>query len=243
MSSKLRHFPTLRGQRGFTMIEVIVMASVMTVGILATMLVANATLQTSDTNERRVAATNLAREGVELVRAARDSNWQAYSRELDANDPPDEESRQKWDCYATTPAQAQSDPPECDPAVRFSNNTGTGTSAVSYIVYPNVGNGVPYFVRNDAGNASETKQNIYLICQGTGSAPPVYRPTAGTACPSGTPYYRRVTVERGKNLGGGQYSILVRSYVTWPDRADDPDDQNDGPVMIEEYLTDWRKFR
>ena len=225
-------------QRGFTMIEVIVMASVMTVGILSTLLVANATLQTSNTNEWRVAATNLAREGVELVRAARDSNWQAYSRELDAGDPADEVSRQKWDCYATTPEQSQSDPPECDPSARFSHNA----QATNYVAYPNVGNGVPYFVKNTGGTSDETKQAVYLICQGTGSTPPVYRPTAGTSCPSGTPFYRRVTVQRAKNLGNGQYTIVVRSYVTWPDREDDSDDQNDGPLMIEEYLTDWRKF-
>ncbi len=232
MSSKLGKLRrSVRDQRGFTMVEVIVMASVMTVGILSTMLVANATLQTSDTNERKVAATNLAREGVELVRAARDSNWQAYSREFDTNDPPDEESRQKWDCYATTANQSKSDPPECDPAVRFSSNA----SPVNYIVYPNVGNGVPYFVRNTSGAAGQTKQNVYLICQGTGSAPPVYRPATGTSCPVGPPLYRRVTVQRAKNQGNGQYSILVRSYVTWPDN-----DGND--VMIEEYLTDWRKF-
>lgn len=235
MFSRLRWLRSVRSQRGFTMIEVIVMASVMTVGILSTLLVANATLQTSNTNERRVAATNLAREGVELVRAARDSNWQAYSRELDAGDPPDEESRQKWDCYATTDTQAKSDPPECDPAVRFSANT----SPVNYIAYPNVGNGVPYFVRNQNGNPNETRQAAYLICQATGGAPPVYTPAPSGTCTTvtgGGPFFRRVTVQRGKDLGNGQYSILVRSYVTWQDNDSDP-------LVVEEYLTDWRKFR
>jgi type II secretory pathway pseudopilin PulG len=237
MFSNLRR--QLSDQRGFTMIEIIVMASVLTIGILSTLVVANATLQTSDTNERRVAATNLAREGIELVRAARDSNWQAYSRELDAGNPTDEAARQKWDCYATTAAQAQAFPPECDPAVRFSNNA----SAVNYVAYPNVGNGVPYFVQNGGGNPNDTKQSAYLICQGTGSQAPVYTPTPGAGCSVGSAFYRRVTVQRGKNLGNGQYSILVRSYVTWPDRVDSPTNPNDGPLMIEEYLTDWRKFQ
>lgn len=227
MSSKRRR--RAGTQRGFTLIEVIVMAAVASVGILATLVVANTTLQTSDTNERRVTGTNLAREGIELVRAARDSNWAYIARQQ--NGEVSNATPGHWDCYVTTAAQATADPPGC--TARFSTNA----IAVNYKTYPNIGNGVPYFVQQ---GVAVTKNNVYLICQGQSPAPPVYAPA--TAAASGNPcgangqgFYRRVTVQRGKDLGGGQYSLLVKSYVTWPDRKA-------GDLVIEEYLTDWRKF-
>ncbi|MSU76354.1 hypothetical protein EXS54_02720 [Patescibacteria group bacterium] len=245
----VRRTPGLRQQRGFTLIEIIVMASVATVGLLAILVVANTVLRASDSNENRVAATNLAREGIELVRGARDSNWQTYGRQQAAGATT---NLQGWDCYVSTPEQAQSNPPGCGSlgTTRF----GSSTSPVNFVAYPNVGNGVPYFVvnsvvnssgtasttkDNSSGTASTTKDNAYLICQGQGSNLPVYVPTAaasGNPCPGTTePYYRRVTVQRGKDLDGGNYNILVKSYVTWPDNKG-------SDVVIEEYLTDWRKF-
>lgn len=237
------------GQRGFTLVEVIVMASIATVGVLSTLVVANATLQTSKTNERRVTATNLAREGIELVRAARDSNWQARDRQLQVTPAVSASNLQPWDCYAASPAQSTAVTlptlkPGCD--ARFGGTVSApANSAVNYKAYPNVRNGVPYFVAQATG-ATTTKNNTYLICQGSG-ATPIYAPAiadaTGNPCPNdGEPYYRRVTVQRGQNLGGGQYSLLVKSYVTWPERVDSPASATDGDLMIEEYLTDWRRL-
>ncbi len=242
--------PSRRSQRGFTLVEVIVMSAVATIGVLATLVVANVTLQASDTNEKRVAATNLAREGLELVRAARDSNWAAYSRQQDAG-VSNPNQLQPWDCYAGLGNAATVTlgtlKPACDG--RFGGTSSApANTPVNYVAYPTVGNGVPYFVVPTATDANTTKTNTYLICQGQGANPPVYTPTvaaaSGNPCGAngGQPFYRRVTVKRGKALPGGPclpisptYNLLVRSYVTWPDRRGDD-------VLIEEYLTNWRKF-
>lgn len=228
-----------RNQRGFTLVEVIVMGAIATIGVLATLVVADVTLQSSDTNEKRVTATNLAREGVELVRAARDSNWAAHSRQQDAG--VNSNQLQPWDCYAGSAANAATVTlstlkPACD-----GNFGAAGNTPANYVAYPNVGNGVPWFAVPTAADANTTKTATYLICPGRGANPPVYAPTAAAASGNpcgvngGQPFYRRVTVQVGKNLGGNQYNLLVRSYVTWPDRKGDD-------LLIEEYLTDWRKF-
>lgn len=223
-----------RSQAAFTLVEVIVMATVTTVGLLAILVVADRALQTSDANESRVAATNLAREGVELVRAARDSNWQAHGRQVDAGIPA--VNLQAWDCIVRTPDHSASvNPttlkPDCDLPVLTAN-----TNPVSYRAFPNIQNGVPYFEEQGSGT---TKDAVYRICPGQSGAAPVYAPNpaaqTGDPCPGGgITFYRRVTVNRGKQ-DGGTYNLLVRSYVTWSDNKG-------SDVSVEEYLTDWRKF-
>lgn len=224
MSSKRR-------QRGFTLVEVIVMVTVTSVGLLSIMLVADRTVRTSDSNEQRVAGANLAREGIELVRAARDSNWQALSEQEEIAPP--QNQLQAWNCYAENQAQSftvtqSTRKPACDGS--FGSNQ---SSIVNYQAYPNTGNGVPYFA-GASTTATTTKSGTYRLCLNANQVF-IPSPTGGLErCGSGQTFYRRVSVQRGKNLGGGQYNLLVKSYVTW---ADNPA----GDILIEEYLTDWRK--
>ncbi len=64
-----------QNQNGFTLIEVIITLAVFTIGIVASFSLAIANLNSARNNFDRVLATNLAREGIELVRNTRDSNW------------------------------------------------------------------------------------------------------------------------------------------------------------------------
>ncbi len=208
-------------QQGFTLVEVIVMMSIVVIGVLATLSVANLAVRASDANEQRVAAVNLSREGVELVRAIRDSNWAAASEGSGAS---------CWNHYARSPEQAR--------AVPYTNSCsdpiGTPTATAHFVVYPNTGNGMPYMQRVPSAN---TMDPAYRLCRvGT---PELYRPYA-SACPSGQTFFRRVSISVGKDLGTDaddgrrKFSYRIRSYVTWPD--------NDRPeVVVEEYITDWRK--
>lgn len=211
------------GQAGFTLVEVIVMMSVFTIGILGTLAVANLAVRTGVENEQRVVSANLSREGVELVRAIRDSNWAAMSEDTG----PD-----CWDYYRTSAATAGQPFPTpfaCSPRFQsLSNET-------SFTAYPNTGNGMPYLVQQGSTN---TKSAAYRLCQNATTG--VYVPSAAVCGAESGTYYRRVTVQRVKDLGidaddGAQkWSIRVRSYVSWPGRSA-------GDIVTEEYLTDWRK--
>ncbi|MFA6304450.1 MAG: prepilin-type N-terminal cleavage/methylation domain-containing protein [Patescibacteria group bacterium] len=63
--------------RGFTLIEVVVALGVVTTGVIAGMTLTSYNLNISSTSESRLVASNLAREGIEVVRWFRDSNWLA----------------------------------------------------------------------------------------------------------------------------------------------------------------------
>ena len=210
-----------RRQAGFTLVEVIVMMAVLSIGILGTLAVANLAVQSSDRNQRQVIGVNLAREGVELVRAVRDSNWAAMAEETG----PD-----CWDYYPDSQLKAGQPPPgACTP--RFQSLS----AATNFVAYLNTGNGSPYLVQQAS---TVTENAVYRLCP---NAQGTYLPSAQACSSGGRTYYRRVTIQRAKDLGVDdddntrKYSILVRSQVTWPG-------QNAADLVIEEYLTDWRKF-
>lgn len=216
----------LRPQAGFTLIEVVVALAILGIGILGVVATANFSKRASTDNERTVVALNLAREGIESVRTIRDSNWAIQLA------PPAEGGGRAWDCYPQSPSAATSSPFSCN-----GNFTATGPGTFTqFVLYPNLGNGVPYLV---GSNDTQTQRTVYLICTAT-TGEPVYTPTgAALPCPSGSiPYYRRVQVTRGKQLnpagGGTSYSAKVQVFVSWPGRR--------GPdITLEEYLTDWKK--
>ena len=61
--------------QGFTIIEVIIAITVMTVGILGTYLLVSHFYQHTSLSEQRLTAAYLASEGIEIVKNIRDSNW------------------------------------------------------------------------------------------------------------------------------------------------------------------------
>lgn len=62
-------------QFGFTLIEVLVAVSILVVISLGVIQLLVRSKQVADTGREKFVATNLAREGLELVRALRDTNW------------------------------------------------------------------------------------------------------------------------------------------------------------------------
>ncbi len=67
--------PQDSSSRGFTLIEVIVAAAILGVGLIPAFLQANSALTLSDTVKNSLTASYLAQEGVEVMRALRDENW------------------------------------------------------------------------------------------------------------------------------------------------------------------------
>ncbi len=222
---------------GFTLVEVMVAVTILTVGVLATAQVSAVAIKGSNTNEYKVTATNLAREGVELVRNARDSNWQAYAYELqhdqtDQSSPPSKSvhasvytEKELWDCYNI---QASDPPLTC--LGRFS-----APGVKNLVGYLGVSDSSPYFGN---GQVADTGDPRYLVCP-VGS-PPLYRPPPNTASCLGKAFYRRIEIIPSGKSADGTTSFKVVSHVTWDERY-----QKLGPagdIIIEEYLTDWRRF-
>lgn len=83
-------------QQGFTLIELLIAIAVFSIGIMAAFTLALGNWRVDKENYNRVMASNLAREGIELVRYVRDSNW-LY---MDNNQECDiAGSVCKWDSY------------------------------------------------------------------------------------------------------------------------------------------------
>ncbi|KKP90753.1 MAG: hypothetical protein UR94_C0023G0003 [Parcubacteria group bacterium GW2011_GWA2_36_10] len=105
MYNKIKNIFRLRSrQAGFTLLEMLIALSVISVGVMAAFTLSTANLNTAKANYSRVLAANLAREGLEAVRNIRDTNW----LKIQAN----------ADCGATL--------------CTWDNNLDQGTSTISY---------------------------------------------------------------------------------------------------------------
>lgn len=69
------HYSNYKSSGGYTLIEVLITIGVFTVGILGALGFSAANYRNSEDNVDRVKAINLAREGIELIKNVRDSNW------------------------------------------------------------------------------------------------------------------------------------------------------------------------
>lgn len=232
-------------QAGFTIVEVIVALTLFAVGILATVSAANFGLRASASNEKTVTGMNLAREGIEVVRNIRDSNWAVKARGAAG-------TNNTWDCLPlfdpanpTQPGGIRTPVPDCDPSRSYRM---TSASVANYVLYPQLDNGLWSVRQQTAGNPSSTTDEAYRLCQYTGTISdgainkpaPFYTPkntgpTATAPCGESDPgYFRRTVITRARDLGSNQYSVKVTVYVNWPGKTG-------GDLVLEEYLTDWRE--
>lgn len=65
----------LKNKKGFTLMEVMVSFSIITLGLVGAMSLASQNIQAEEINKNTIIATELAQEGLELVRNKRDNNW------------------------------------------------------------------------------------------------------------------------------------------------------------------------
>lgn len=75
-----------RKQNGFSLLEVILVISIVTIGLLGVFSLVAQNIQVQNVNKNYLVASMLAQEGLELVRNIRDTNW--LSRHADANETP-----------------------------------------------------------------------------------------------------------------------------------------------------------
>jgi len=230
-----------RGQAGFTILEVIVAGMVLSIGLLATVSVANRSVTTSTDNQRRIEALNLARQGLELVRNIRDTNWQIMDTQLQVQQAvgtaPTRDATNDWDCFATTSSSATSVPFACDAHFNaVSSNGGPNFGVVSPTLSDNrPADGVAFLVGQ--GNNVQTYNDVYRICQQSDGLASYYVASPGLACTSGGTYYRRIKITRAVTSPAGDVTqrLKVESSVTY-------DANPHGDIRMEEYITNWRKL-
>ncbi|MFA5109734.1 MAG: prepilin-type N-terminal cleavage/methylation domain-containing protein [Patescibacteria group bacterium] len=71
---------------GFTLIEIITVLFVISLGLVGILTLIVQNIQSQDYNKDNLIATQLAQEGIELVRRVRDNNWKALpARDFDYN--------------------------------------------------------------------------------------------------------------------------------------------------------------
>lgn len=73
-------------KNGFTLVEMVITIGVFTVGIMGAFTLALSNLNVVKDNFNRVLASNLAREGLEIIRNTRDSNWLKIDSNVDCDD-------------------------------------------------------------------------------------------------------------------------------------------------------------
>lgn len=71
--------------KAFTLLETLIALAVVSIGIMGAFTLSLANLKTANDNYHRILAANLAREGVELVRNIRDSNWLKIDNNVDCD--------------------------------------------------------------------------------------------------------------------------------------------------------------
>ena len=67
-------------EKGFSLIEVIVSIAVITTALITVMALISFSVSSIGLSKSKIIATNLAQEGVEIIRNIRDSNWLSYKR-------------------------------------------------------------------------------------------------------------------------------------------------------------------
>lgn len=75
----------MKRNSGFTLLEVLLAIAIFSIGVVSAMSLAFSDLNNSKINFGRIRAAHLAREGVELVRNIRDSNWLKYQANYDCD--------------------------------------------------------------------------------------------------------------------------------------------------------------
>ncbi|OGY84440.1 MAG: hypothetical protein A3F54_00685 [Candidatus Kerfeldbacteria bacterium RIFCSPHIGHO2_12_FULL_48_17] len=68
-----------KNQKGITLLETTIAVAIILTGVIAVITLLISTRRAGNISEQELVATNLAREGIEIVRQQRDSNWLAIS--------------------------------------------------------------------------------------------------------------------------------------------------------------------
>lgn len=75
----------IKKEKGFTLLEVLLALAIFSIGIMSAFSLAVSDMSSTKENYQKVRAAHLAREGIELIRNVRDSNWLKYQSNYDCD--------------------------------------------------------------------------------------------------------------------------------------------------------------
>jgi type II secretory pathway pseudopilin PulG len=211
---------------GQTLLELVIAAGVISISTLAAITLIIRTITVGTGSQMKTEASNYAREGVEVVRMIRDSNW----LRADQNLPDGDDGLTKWDDERDT---------------SFSNNNyyrplfdpnNEGSTIAHYILnFTPTGGWTMTACAPTTSLCPVTARRIWLK-QLTGQ--PVFaRQGCGVAgCTIPTAYYRDIQITKVPETVAGVagYYLDVLSSVTWSSR------DGNHTVKAETRLYDWK---
>lgn len=232
-------------QAGQTLVETVVAIFIMVMGVTSALGLAIYSLNASTNISKQIVAVGLAREGVEVLKNMRDTNWLRDDLDTDCYDYPTDSKIAS--CYArwlnpTTGTNYNIDPP-----------SDLKTYSISY----------------DGSN--ELMWELNIESQQLNSKYALnYDPTASDGLyfpsPSGSPssdFFRKITLEKVSDGGPSPYNadapsyryavLKVTSQVWWKDKNCPNREDNDVPdyqttdtkclITLNTYLTNWKNYR
>jgi prepilin-type N-terminal cleavage/methylation domain-containing protein len=211
----------LNNNSGFTLIELMITLVVFTIGIMGAMGLAFSNYNNSRDNLDKIIAVNLAREGIELIKNVRDSNWlKAEANELTCG------GFCSWNSgFNFTNNYVYIDYDDLDPRSSSDCHSAVSSSAcavlcVDCILYKDT---LGYY--NHDNQISGTKYNRVIkleeICVNEAGSDP-----------ENNEYKRDISI--GCDSGHTQIGLEVASYVEW-------EDNGTKNVEIAERIYNWRR--
>lgn len=211
----MRERSELYKQRGQTLVETLVAIFVMTMGVTAALGLANYSLNASTNVTKQLIGVGLAREGIEIAKNMRDTNWLRGTLDTGGSGVcPDFNSDTSIvsdvSCY---PDSSWLSPASGNGAYNFAPYNYVTNGARGVLVGYRVNNGVstPYFVDRQSGNGANTFWDTSVAATGqfelnynvtglNGNNAGFFTPGSGLSNPSG--FFRRVVfrLEGASNL-------------------------------------------
>lgn len=215
------------GSGGFTLIETLISIVVFTIGIFAALGLSVSNYNDSQDNLDRIIATNLAREGIELIKNVRDSNW----LKVDANDTAacgGSACTWNYGLNGTTDyvvISYASTTPNFLPACTLGTLNCVKNSAATRLSI----NSTSYYVHSP-DNPSKYSRAIKLekICLESDGEIPV-----GTD-PQNFEYLRSMSQDCNASVGDSQIGLKLTSHVQW-------EDSSTKYIEIVDTLYNWRR--
>jgi type II secretory pathway pseudopilin PulG len=253
--------PSLNPQSGQTLIETITALFILSMALVAGLSLAIYSSMQSTNNRDRIIASNLAREGIELVRMLRDSNW------LAAEDDPGADDLYETNGGCTYDAVPANNRPCYPEAFDEPYDMESSNNANDYRLLPSTANPTGWVL--DTANGQE----YFLMCL---QADGTYRHNVNgqLTCDYGHGRFaRRVTIGTGNiaypytpalsaptatganpNFGGHSPEKVITSAVVWEGRGCTPFPVNVATldpisfvtkckVLSIERLTNWKDYR
>ena len=225
---------------GQTLIETIVAIAILTTGIIGGLALAIQSLSSSERSSNEIIATNLAREGAEVVRQVRDSNWLDNNLRSCNYIENGQECVREWadfggaicDCGFLTQCNGFPLAPD------FNGTAGLPIICRNYRVEFNPSNG--NITMDNRGGFSAGEYLLYKHESGAYN----HSSSGGQA----TDFYRRVRIFREDDspFSFQNFRIRVESVAWWQGRncgnVTSENINTSCKVVVEEYLTNWKNY-